>query len=144
MHATMGILCVRSFVYIHSYAEISIPCAHWSGIEAAAVSRFDWKELCSKWAHPSADPCVDKGMVRRRRGWGGRWGETVVWCRGQNRGRTAQRSLTVKCDGCGISTPCNSCPVLSFESLNSDCSMSRSSEDWPEDNGPWHLGKRHF
>lgn len=31
------------------------------------TQQYDSKEMCSKWAHPSAEACVDKGMMRVRR-----------------------------------------------------------------------------
>lgn len=64
----------------YSYTEVSIPCVHWCSRKATTtVSRFDSNEICSKWAHPSADACGDKGDDEEKEGeeedeerqWGG-------------------------------------------------------------------------
>lgn len=59
--------------------------------EATTVSRFDSKGICSKWAHPSAEACGDKGMMRKG-GWGVRWRETA----GRSRGWVEARLLRGK------------------------------------------------
>lgn len=107
------IFCVRSSGHIsYSYSEVSILCVHWSSRKATTVSQFDSKEIYSKWAHPSAEACGDKGMMRRGRVSRKMKRDSGVE-RGPSIGRTARRSLTVKYDGCGISTLSHtfSCPL---------------------------------
>lgn len=100
MYWSMHLLCVH---IQYSYAEVSVLCVHRRGREATTVSRFDSKEICSKWAHPSAEACGDKGMMRRRRVRRKMKRDSGAE-QGPSRDRDrSERSLAVKYDGRGIS-----------------------------------------
>lgn len=130
-----------NFVCAFVCAHIVFICwdlySHWSSRKAAAVFRFDSKEICSKWAHPSADACGGQGDDDENGG-----GEEEDEERQQAGGRAvdeqrqdSKRCLTLKRDSCGISTPWNriSAPFLwmfQLKGSSSDCSSLGWSEDW--------------